>query len=85
MVYRRMSLQGVLTAEGCMKGVCIKYRVWVYSRDRRRWEVGEMWRKKKWDEEVGCLRQNVVDVLWELSGKYDVDVWYEYIKSGYVG
>jgi len=44
-----------------------------------------MWRKKKWDEEVGCLRQNVVDVLWELSGKYDVDVWYEYIKSGYVG
>jgi hypothetical protein len=59
--------------------------VWVHSRDRRRWEVGEMWRKKKWDGEVGCWRQNVVDALWELSGKYDVDVWYEYIKSGYVG
>ncbi len=44
-----------------------------------------MWRKKKWDKEVGCLRQNVVDALWELSGKYDVDVWYEHIKSGYVG
>jgi hypothetical protein len=73
--------KGMLTAEGCRKGVCIKYRVWVHSRDRRRWEVGEMWRKKKWDEEVGCLRQNVVDVLWELSGKYDVDVWYEYIKE----
>jgi hypothetical protein len=22
--------EGVLTAEGCKKGVCIKYRVWVY-------------------------------------------------------
>jgi hypothetical protein len=40
-----------------------------------------MWRKKKWDKEVGCLRQNVVDALWEPSGKYDVDVWYEYIKE----
>jgi hypothetical protein len=70
-----------LTAEGCRKGVCIKYRVWVFSRDRRRWEVWEMWRKKKWDKEVGCLRQNVVDALWEPSGKYDVDVWYEYIKE----
>jgi hypothetical protein len=49
--------------------------VWVHSRDGRRWEVGEMWSVEKWDEEVGCLRQNVVDALWELSGKYDVDVW----------
>ncbi len=42
--------EGVLTAEGCRKGVCIKYRVWVHSRDRRRWEAKEWWRKKKWDE-----------------------------------
>jgi hypothetical protein len=27
--------EGLLTAEGCRKGVCIKYRVWVHSRDRR--------------------------------------------------
>jgi hypothetical protein len=32
--------EGLLTAEGCKKGVCIKYRVWVFSRDRRRWEAG---------------------------------------------
>jgi hypothetical protein len=72
--------EGLLTAEGCRKGVCIKYRVWVYSRDRRRWEVKERWRRRS--EEAGCLRQNVVDALWELSGKYDVGVWYEYVRVG---
>ncbi len=33
--------EGVLTAEGCRKGVCVRYRVWVHSRDRRRWEAKE--------------------------------------------
>ncbi len=28
--------EGVLTAEGCRRGVCVKYRVWVHSRDKRR-------------------------------------------------
>ena len=28
--------EGILTAEGCRRGVCVKYRVWVHSRDRRR-------------------------------------------------
>ncbi|MDT7874553.1 MAG: hypothetical protein RQ859_04130 [Pyrobaculum sp.] len=46
--------EGVLTAEGCKKGVCIKYRVWVHSRDRRRWEAKERWRRRR-DEEVGSL------------------------------
>ena len=32
--------EGVLTAEGCRRGVCVRYRVWVHSRDRRRWEAG---------------------------------------------
>ncbi len=75
--------EGVLTAEGCRGGVCVKYRVWVHSRDRRRWEVGERWRKKKWDEEAGgCIRQQVADALWELSGRFDVGVWYEYRRVG---
>jgi hypothetical protein len=73
--------EGVLTAEGCRKGVCVRYRVWVHSRDKRRWEAKERWRRRR-DEEVGCLRQNVVDALWELSGKYDVGVWYEYVRVG---
>jgi hypothetical protein len=73
--------EGVLTAEGCRKGICIKYRVWVHSRDRRTWGVGERWRRRR-DEEMGCLRQNVADALWELAEKYDVGVWYEYVRVG---
>ncbi len=73
--------EGLLTAEGCRRGVCIKYRVWVHSRDRRRWEAKERWRRR--GEEVGgCLRQQVAEALWELSEKYDVGVWYEYVRVG---
>jgi hypothetical protein len=73
--------EGVLTAEGCRKGVCVRYRVWVHSRDRRRWEAKERWRRR--DEEAGsCIRQQVADALWELSGKYDVGLWYEYVRVG---
>jgi len=75
--------EGVLTAEGCRKGVCVRYRVWVHSRDRRRWEVRERWRRRRGDEDVGgCIRQQAADALWELSSKYDVGVWYEYRRAG---
>ncbi len=71
--------EGLLTAEGCRRGVCVRYRVWVHSRDRRRWEAKERWRRR--DEEAGgCIRQQVADALWELSGNYDVGVWYEYVR-----
>jgi len=73
--------EGLLTAEGCRRGVCIKYRVWVHSRDRRRWEVKERWRRRS-EDAGGCIRQQVADALWELSGKYDVGVWYEYRRVG---
>jgi len=73
--------EGLLTAEGCRRGVCIKYRVWVHSRDRRRWEVKERWRRR--DEEVGgCIRQQVADALWELAGRFEVGLWYEYRRVG---
>jgi hypothetical protein len=73
--------EGLLTAEGCRRGVCVRYRVWVHSKDRRKWEAKEKWRRR--DEEVGgCLRQQVADALWELSEKYDVGVWYEYVRVG---
>jgi len=74
--------EGVLTAEGCRRGVCVKYRVWVHSRDRRRWEAKERWRRKRDEEAGGCIRQQVADALWELSEKYDVGVWYEYVRVG---
>jgi hypothetical protein len=74
--------EGVLTAEGCRKGVCVRYRVWVHSRDRRRWEAKEKWRRRRDEEAGGCIRQQVADALWELSEKYDVGVWYEYVRVG---
>jgi hypothetical protein len=75
--------EGLLTAEGCRRGICVKYRVWVYSRDRRRWEARERWRRRRGDEEVGgCIRQQVADALWELAEKYDVGLWYEYRRVG---
>jgi hypothetical protein len=73
--------EGLLSAEGCRRGVCVRYRAWVHSRDRRTWEVKEKWRRR--DEEAGgCIRQQVADALWELSGQYDVGVWYEYVRVG---
>jgi hypothetical protein len=74
--------EGLLTAEGCRRGVCVRYRVWVHSRDRRKWEAKERWRRRRDEEVGGCLRQQVADVLWELSGQYDVGVWYEYVRVG---
>jgi len=74
--------EGVLTAEGCRKGVCVKYRVWVYSRDRRRWEAKEKWRRRRDEEVGGCIRQQVADALWELAGRFEVGLWYEYVRVG---
>jgi hypothetical protein len=74
--------EGLLTAEGCRRGVCVRYRVWVHSKDRRRWEAKERWRRRRDEEVGGCLRQQVADALWELSGQYDVGVWYEYVRVG---
>jgi hypothetical protein len=74
--------EGVLTAEGCRRGVCVRYRVWVYSRDRRRWEAKERWRRRRDEDVGGCIRQQVADALWELAGKYDVGLWYEYRRVG---
>jgi len=74
--------EGVLTAEGCRRGVCIKYQVWVHSRDKRRWEVKERWRRRRDEEVGGCIRQQVADALWELSGRFEVGLWYEYVRVG---
>jgi len=72
----------VLTAEGCRRGVCVRYRVWVHSRDRRRWEARERWRRRRDEEAGGCIRQQVADALWELAGRFEVGLWYEYVRVG---
>jgi hypothetical protein len=74
--------EGLLTTEGCRKGVCIKYRVWVHSKDRRRWEAKERWRRRRDEEAGGCIRQQVADALWELAGRFEVGLWYEYRRVG---
>jgi len=74
--------EGLLTAEGCRKGVYVRYRVWVHSRDKRRWEAGERWRRRRDEEVCGCIKQQVADALWELSDRFDVGVWYEYRRVG---
>jgi hypothetical protein len=74
--------EGLLTAEGCRRGVCVRYRAWVHSRDRRRWEAKERWRRRRDEDVGGCIRQQVADALWELSEKYEVGLWYEYVKVG---
>jgi hypothetical protein len=73
--------EGLLTAEGCRKGVCVKYRAWVWSKDRRRWEAKERWRKRRSEDAGGCIRQQVADALWELSGQYDVGMWYRKVTE----
>jgi len=73
--------EGLLSAEGCRRGICVRYRVWVYSRDKRRWEVKEKWRRRRDEEAGGCLRQQVADALWELAGRYDVGVWYKKVTE----
>ena len=72
--------EGVLTAEGCKRGICVRYCVWVYSKDKRRWEAGERWRRRS--EEAGrCLRQQVADALWEPADRFDVGVWYRRVEE----
>jgi hypothetical protein len=74
--------EGLLTAEGCRRGVCVKYRVWVHSRNRRRWEAKERWRRRRDEDVGGCIRQQVADALWELAGRFEVGLWYEYVRVG---
>jgi hypothetical protein len=56
--------------------------VWVHSKDRRKWEAKEKRRRRRDEEVGGYIRQQVADALWELSGKYDVGMWYEYVRVG---
>jgi hypothetical protein len=74
--------EGLLTAEGCRRGVCVKYHVWVYSRDRRRWEAKERWRRRRDEDVGGCIKHQVADALWELAERFEVGVWYEYRRVG---
>jgi hypothetical protein len=72
--------EGVLIAEGCRKGVCIRYRVKVRSKDRKTWETREF-RRVRIGDRGGCIPPAAADALWELATRYDIGVWYEYQYS----
>jgi len=75
--------EGILVAEGCRRGVCIKYHVRVSSLDRKNWIIEGFRRERvEWG---GCIPQAVADALWELSGQYDIGVWYDYRYSCLAG
>jgi hypothetical protein len=65
--------EGVLTAEGCKKGVCIRYRALVVSKDGREWWVSPRPRRKK-EESGGWLSQWVADALWELAERHVIEI-----------
>jgi hypothetical protein len=73
--------EGVLIVEGCKKGICLRYKVLVQTKDKRQWVVP---RKKKRDEdEGGCLKPQVASALLELAEMgYEVGVWYERVETG---
>jgi hypothetical protein len=73
--------EGLLTAEGCRRGVCIKYRAFVWSKDRRRWEAKERWRRRG-EDAGGCIKQQVAEALWELADRFDVGVWHKRVRVG---
>ena len=59
--------EGILTAEGCRRGICVRYRVWVYSGDGKKWMAKERWRRRRNEETGGCLKQQIADALWEAA------------------
>ncbi len=72
--------EGLLTAEGCKKGICVKYRVVVQTENMRYWVVAK--KKKKDEEGDGCIKQQVADALWELAERgMDVGVWYRRVEE----
>ena len=59
--------EGVAVAEGCGRGICVRYRAWVFSWDGRRWAARGRWRRRRVEESGGCLRQQVADALWGVA------------------
>ena len=73
--------EGILEAQGCRRGICIKYRVVVWSKDRGTWTAKKEFRRMRDADRGGCIPQAVAEALWELSSQYDVGVWYNHVYS----
>jgi len=72
---RYSTATGLLKAQGCSKGVCVRYRVWVWTDNGARWIAKPRWRRRRDEEAGGCVRQQVADALWELAERgYNVEI-----------
>ncbi len=80
--YEPRRYEGLLTAEGCRRGVCVKYKAIVVSEDGKRWQIKGLIRESMVSL-GGCIRQQVADALWELAGRYEVGVWYDVKMVGF--
>ncbi|MFP3169297.1 MAG: hypothetical protein RXR01_09315 [Thermoproteus sp.] len=73
----KFGYKGVVTAEGCKRGICIKYKALVLS-DGREWRTPRQWARSLGAPHYGgCLTQATADALWELAGRFEVGLWYE--------
>jgi hypothetical protein len=59
--------EGWLMSEGCRRGVCVRYKVWLTSWDGQKWSAKERWRRRRQEEGGGCVSQLLTDALWELA------------------
>ena len=81
-VYDPRGREGVLIAEGCKKGVCVKYYVYV-EKDGGGWRVRRF--KRPREEGGGCIKQQTADALWELAERgHEVGLWREGGQCGVV-
>jgi hypothetical protein len=68
-------------------GLARRHKKGIYLIERRAVEevltALRRWRRRRRDEDKGgCIRQQVADALWELAGRYEVGLWYEYVRVG---
>jgi hypothetical protein len=74
----KFGYKGTVTAEGCKKGVCVKYKALVLSRDGREWRTPRQWERLGMPHYGGCLTQATADALWELVERgFEVGLWYD--------
>jgi len=68
--------EGLLTAEGCRRGICVRYRVWLFAWNCRGWRLPRREpRRERREGSGGCVPQQIADALWELAGRgYEVGV-----------
>lgn len=74
--YNGRQYEGILKVEGCRRGVCLRYKVLVTSKNGSDWEPAK--RRRSELDLGGCLKQAAADALMELADRYQVGIWYNY-------